>query len=495
MARGGTGVVTFTSNGVLLGAGAGNVVATTAGTADQVFVVPHAGGTPVFGQVNLAQSAAITGTLPVVNGGTGVISYTNGQLLIGNTTGNTIAAATLTAGANIAITNGASSITIDLTGTVPVANGGTGLSSSPITVALGGTGRTTLTAHGVIVGNGTTGVTQLAVGTTNQVLIGNSAADPSWGTVNVATGGTGAATFTANGVLLGNTTSAIQVTAAGTADQTLVIPHVGGAPVFGQLDISQAAAIKNTLPIGNGGTGQTAYTDGQLLIGNTATGLLSKATLTQGTGITITNGNGTITIANSSTSVSSIADATNGGLSFSASTGAVTAKLLPSDFLTKASPTTSDSLILMDAAASNAAKTATIPQIITGQEPSKATLQTGTDNTTAVTPRRVNDHDGTAKAWTYFTLTAGGATNTVSENVGSITRNSAGNYTINFTTAFATANYAVAFSLEDDGSNLNRRLFISAGGRASGSCTIIHTDNVGSPSDTGAVGMVFFGRQ
>lgn len=46
-----------------------------------------------------------------------------------------------------------------------------------------------------------------------------------------------------------------------------------------------------------GGTGQTTYTDGQLLIGNTATGGLSKSTLTAGANITITNGNGTVTIA------------------------------------------------------------------------------------------------------------------------------------------------------------------------------------------------------
>jgi hypothetical protein len=49
-----------------------------------------------------------------------------------------------------------------------------------------------------------------------------------------------------------------------------------------------------------GGTGQTSYTDGQLLIGNTAGGL-SKATLTAGTGVTITNGNGTISIASTGT--------------------------------------------------------------------------------------------------------------------------------------------------------------------------------------------------
>jgi hypothetical protein len=46
-----------------------------------------------------------------------------------------------------------------------------------------------------------------------------------------------------------------------------------------------------------GGTGQSTYTDGQLLIGNSATGGLTKAALTAGAGITITNGNGSISIA------------------------------------------------------------------------------------------------------------------------------------------------------------------------------------------------------
>ena len=42
-------------------------------------------------------ASSITGTLAVGDGGTGQTSYTNGQLLIGNTTGNTLAKATLTA--------------------------------------------------------------------------------------------------------------------------------------------------------------------------------------------------------------------------------------------------------------------------------------------------------------------------------------------------------------------------------------------------------------
>ena len=53
------------------------------------------------------------GIIQIPNGGTGLSAYpTNGQLLIGNTTGNTLAKATLTEGANITVTNGAGSITI-----------------------------------------------------------------------------------------------------------------------------------------------------------------------------------------------------------------------------------------------------------------------------------------------------------------------------------------------------------------------------------------------
>jgi hypothetical protein len=51
-------------------------------------------------------------TVPVTKGGTGQVSYTNGQLLIGNTTGNTLTKATLTEGEGIDVTNGAGSITI-----------------------------------------------------------------------------------------------------------------------------------------------------------------------------------------------------------------------------------------------------------------------------------------------------------------------------------------------------------------------------------------------
>jgi len=54
-----------------------------------------------------------------------------------------------------------------------------------------------------------------------------------------------------------------------------------------------------TVATGYGGTGQTTYADGELLIGNSTGNTLTKATLTAGTGISIANGSGSITISSS----------------------------------------------------------------------------------------------------------------------------------------------------------------------------------------------------
>ena len=62
--------------------------------------------------VNLAADVGAT-VLPVANGGTNVGSWTNGQIPIGNTTGNTLVAATITGTANqVVVTNGNGSITL-----------------------------------------------------------------------------------------------------------------------------------------------------------------------------------------------------------------------------------------------------------------------------------------------------------------------------------------------------------------------------------------------
>jgi hypothetical protein len=85
-------------------------------------------------------ASIITGTLGVDHGGTGQTTYTDGQLLIGNSTGNTLTKSTLTAGTGISVTNSAGGITIANTspssgGTVTSITAGTGLSGGTITTS------------------------------------------------------------------------------------------------------------------------------------------------------------------------------------------------------------------------------------------------------------------------------------------------------------------------------------------------------------------------
>jgi hypothetical protein len=157
-------------------------------------LVTPALGTPSSATLTNATGLPIvngtTGTLSVARGGTGDTTYTNGQLLIGNTTGNTLAKATLTAGSGVSITNGAGSITIAATG-----SGGT-------VTSVGGTGTVngiTLTGTVTSTGNLTLGGTLSNVSLTTQVT----------GTLPVANGGTGITSFgTGVATFLGTPSSA-----------------------------------------------------------------------------------------------------------------------------------------------------------------------------------------------------------------------------------------------------------------------------------------------
>ena len=60
--------------------------------------------------------------------------------------------------------------------------------------------------------------------------------------------------------------------------------------------LSSGTWSASTIAANKGGTGQTSYSNGQLLVGNSS-GSLSKATITAGSNITVTNSSGGITIA------------------------------------------------------------------------------------------------------------------------------------------------------------------------------------------------------
>jgi hypothetical protein len=170
---------------VAIGAGVGDGSVTSINAAGGSTGLTFSGG-----PVTTSGTVTLAGTLAVASGGTGQTSYTDGQLLIGNTSGGGLAKATLTQGSGVTITNGNGTITLSATGSggsvtsVDVSGGSTGLtfSGGPITttgtismagtlaVGYGGTGATTLPLNEVLIGNGTSAVQSVAPGATGYVL-------------------------------------------------------------------------------------------------------------------------------------------------------------------------------------------------------------------------------------------------------------------------------------------------------------------------------------
>ncbi len=234
----------------------------------------------------------------------------------------------------------------------------------PVTVPNGGTGQITLTNHGVLVGAGINPITQLAVGNTNTVLLGNTGADPSFGQVptaalvsstitlnngnNITVTGSpvslgGAATFnitgtTINCVQLGNGGGSLTSLANGTTGQVLTaqtgIDPIWAAPAASSISITGdtgGAQVGNAFTFAGGTTGLSfggaAGTFTTTFAGITANGgTVNLATDATASAINIGTGAGaktTILGSTNSTSITTLQSGT-GALSITSTNGALT---------------------------------------------------------------------------------------------------------------------------------------------------------------------------
>jgi hypothetical protein len=261
-------------------------------TANHTITLPNAGGTvAVAASGNIALDSlgniSFTGTLGVLNGGTGATSPSTARTSLS-------AAAS---GANADITS--------LSGL-----------STALTVLQGGTGATSLAANGILLGNGTSAITSIVAGSNGLCLI-STAGGPAWQT---CTG--------AGGVSSVNSQTGV-LTVVGTADQILVDTTGTTITISAPQDIAvtssptfAALTLTTELSIANGGTGATSPSTARTSLSAAASG--ANADITSLTGLTSINNSGSLTVGNTGHSLTlqgSATSITNTSGGFSTSIG------------------------------------------------------------------------------------------------------------------------------------------------------------------------------
>lgn len=284
-AGGGGGTVTNSLGPLLAGqlmVGNGGVDSAVVGSLGTATTVYHgnAGGTGSFGAVSLTTD--VSGILPSANGGTG--------------------------NAFFGLSGPASSVK---TYTLPNVSTTILTTNSPVTLGQGGTGAdlSAIVKGGLIVGTAAATVAVKTVGTDGFVLTADAASTGGvkWataaaggtvtsiattspitggtitttGTIACATCTTAAASLTVNQILIGAGSQGMSALGSLGTTATVLHGNAGGAPAFGA--VALASEVSGTLPVANGGTGNTTLTNHGVLIGAGTSAITQLAAAAAGT--------------------------------------------------------------------------------------------------------------------------------------------------------------------------------------------------------------------
>ncbi len=304
---------TLTVQGTQINSGSLDVTGNFAVNTDKFTVAAASGNTVVAGTLG------VTGAITATGGVNGNITTSSATITGGTINGTTIGGTTPAAGAFTTL-SASGGITGALTGNV------TGNLTGNVTGNVSGNAGTV--TNGVYTtGNQTIAGTKTFSSTIVGSINGNAATVTNgvYTTGDQTIGGTKTFSSTITGSVSGNAGTVTNgVYTTGSYSDPAWITGLAGSKITGNIS-GNAGGLSSTLAVSSGGTGQTTYTDGQLLIGNSTGNTLTKATLTAGSGITVTNGNGSITIASTASggTVTSV-DVSGGTTGLTTSGGPVT---------------------------------------------------------------------------------------------------------------------------------------------------------------------------
>jgi hypothetical protein len=255
-----------------------------------------------YSTINSATSVdALIGTVAATQGGTGQSSYAIGDLLFASTTtalskladvatGNAL----ISGGVGVAPSYGKIGLTTHVSGTLPVANGGSGTTTAQGAMnAFAGA----VTSGQYLRGNGTNVVMSTIqaadVPTLNQNTTGTAAGLSA--TLVATSGGTGQSSYAVGDLLFASTTTALSKLADVATGNALISGGVGVAPSYGKIGLT--THVSGTLPVANGGTGITSFGTG------VATWLGTPSSANLAAAVTDETGSGALVFATSPTLV------------------------------------------------------------------------------------------------------------------------------------------------------------------------------------------------